>query len=908
MIVPPSIGTYLTPFGPPPAPSPSPEGVPSAVREYLGAARQHLEHLHRSGAPGQQVNETHSDLMDRLVRRLFELAEEIYFAEAREGEEQAPLCVVAVGGYARREMNIYSDVDLLFLHRDEVSPHVHAVSERVQLWLWDANLAVGAATRNLDETIELARQDRTVRTGILAPRFLIGSGILFHEFQQAVRERLLSEPAGFIDEQAESQRERHARMGDSLYLLQPNVKESAGALRDYHVAYWMMLVSQPAARRREDFLQLGLLTEDELEHLTTALDFLWRVRNELHLLSGRKYDQLSFELQEKVAAAFGYGDAPGSTELPVESFMSEYYRHARVIQNCSSLVVEQCQQRARPPRKREVLQVEHGFRIADGQLEVPHARQLREKPVLLLRSFEVAQKHDVRLTRKARRMIGEHLGLVDEDFRRDARAREVFLGILESDKRVMRSLSTMNEVGLLGAFLPEWEHVVCRWQHVMYHTYTVDVHSIFLVEELRRLWLGTYAEAFPELTELMRSVDDRAVLFLGCLLHDIGKGFGGDHSERGVTRSGPCVERLGLAEERRERVIFLVRYHLLMSHIAQRRDLSDPRLILEFARTVGDRVNLRNLYLLTFADMRASSRAAWNDWRGGLLRELFERTAELLESGSDDPDKAIELIERRVETRRDSAAAELQGLGVSEAKVAEYFDSMPRRYFTAHSPRQIARHARVVLALGREKLLSTAVREMRGGFSEFILCTRDVLGLFANVAGTLTAHHLNILGAHVYSTREGLALEVYRLSTPAGGEDERRIAWRGFEESLERVLRGEVEVADLLRSRGRTWKSDRSPSRNPASVSITNEESDFYTIVDVAADDRLGLLHDLTKAIAEHGYEIYISKAGTVLDQVTDAFYLKDRQGKKLTDLEGMERLRLDLLAAAQRGEELHGG
>ena len=900
MIPPPSIGSYLAPLGPSPALAASADGVPAAVREYLGDAKAHLEHLHRSGATGQQVDETHSDLMDRLVRRLFEIAEEIYFSEA--GEEQADLCVVAVGGYARREMNIHSDVDLLFLHRDAVSPHVRAVSERMQLWLWDANLAVGAATRTIDETIELARADGTVRTGILAPRFLVGSGILFHEFQQSMRERLLSEPARFIEEQLESQRQRHLRLGDSLYLLQPNVKDSAGGLRDYHLAYWVMLVSQPAARRHGDFLQFGLLTEEELAQLTAALDFLWRVRNELHLIAGRKNDQLSFALQEKVAEAFGYA-ADGDSELPVESFMSDYYRHARVIQNCSSLVVEQCLQRARPPKRREVRQLESGFRIADAQLEIPRARQLREDPILLLECFRVAQEHDVCLTRKARRLIREHLDLVDDAFRADPRARAAFFGVLESEKRVMRTLSAMNEVGLLGRFLPEWEHIVCRWQHVMYHTYTVDVHSIFLVEELRRLWQGTYAKVFPELTELMRSVDDRTVLFLGCLLHDIGKGFGGDHSNRGVVRSEPCVERLGLSDERRGRVIFLVKYHLLMSHLAQRRDLSDPKIILEFARIVGDRVNLRNLYLLTFADMRASSRQAWNDWRGGLLRELFERTSELLESGSDDPDKAIELIERRVETRRESAAAELQRLGVAESKVNDFFESMPRRYFTAHSPRQIARHARVVLGLTREKVVSTAVREMRGDFSEFLLCTRDVPGLFANVAGTLTAHDINILGAHVYTTRAGLALEVYRLSTPAGGENERQIAWREFTNSLERVLAGEVEVEHLLQQRGRPWKSGRTPRRNPASVSLTNEESDFYTIVDVVADDRLGLMHDLTRTIAGYDYEIYISKAGTVLDQVTDTFYLKDSKGKKLADLEKMEKLRLDLLAAARRGE-----
>jgi [protein-PII] uridylyltransferase len=873
--------------------------VGALVRDYLAATRSHLAALHRSGASGEQVNVAHSDLMDRLVRRLFEAAEEIYFGGG--GEQQSPVCVVAVGGYARREMNIHSDIDLLFLYQGELSPHVGAVAERVQYWLWDASLAVGAATRTIDDTIDLARRDATVRTGILSPRFLVGSGVLFHEFSDRLRAEIFSDPASFIAEQEKAMRARHDRFGESLYLLQPNVKEGAGALRDYHVSYWVMQVSQPAARDRNDFLHLGLLTEGEVREYDAALDFLWRVRNELHLESGRKEDRISFEVQERIAQAFGYAESEGA-ELPVERFMSDYYRHARAVHRYSSLVIEQCRARVQPPHKRRVEQV-GPFRVADGQLEIPHARQLREEPVRLLSAFAVAQERDVALTRKAQRLVRENLSLIDDDFRRSPEARAIFLRILESENRVMRSLMVMNEVGLLAEFLPEWAHIVCRWQQVMYHTYTVDVHSIFLVEQLRRLWKGRFEHAFPELTDLMRSVDDRAVLLLGCLFHDIGKGFGGDHSERGARRAEACLARLGLEADRAARVVFLVRHHLLMSHLAQRRDLSDPKVLLEFAHTVGDRTNLRNLYLTTFADIRASSTKAWTDWKGQLLRDLFERTSEFLETGSDDPREVIALIDRRVEARRQSARAELEALGVARNKVDAFFDVMPRRYFTAHTPRQIARHALVVLSLSDEKCFSSAVRDMRGDFSEFILCTRDVHGLYANVAGTLTAHALNILGAHVYSTRSGLALEIYRVSTPRGGDDERRMAWHSFESSLARVLTGELDVQDLLQRRGRPVGVAAAPSPKPTWVSISNEESDFYTIADVTANDRLGLLHDLTRTIAEHGYQIYISKAGRVLDQVADTFYLKDREGKKLVDAERIEALRRDLLAAAERLE-----
>jgi [protein-PII] uridylyltransferase len=341
-----------------------------------------------------------------------------------------------------------------------------------------------------------------------------------------------------------------------------------------------------------------------------------------------------------------------------------------------------------------------------------------------------------------------------------------------------------------------------------------------------------------------------------------------------------------------------------MSHLAQSRDLSDPKLILEFARLVRDRVQLRDLYLLTFADIRASSKTAWTDWKGQLLRDLFERTSEFLETGSEDPNTALELIDERVSARREAAAQELRQLGVADAKVREFFETMPRRYFVAHTPRQIARHALVVLAYRSDRVMSTAVREMAGGYSEFILCTKDVHGLYANVAGALTANGINILGANVYSARSGLALEVYRLSTPTGGEAERGLAWEKFEQTLADVLSGRERVADLLARRPRRVAADRLTSRNPATVVVSNDESDFYTIVDITANDRLGLLHDLTRTIADHGCEIFISKAATVLDQVTDTFYLKDEHGKKLSDPAAIERLRAALLTAAERGED----
>ncbi|MBW2576464.1 MAG: [protein-PII] uridylyltransferase [Deltaproteobacteria bacterium] len=879
-------------------------GVVSAARAYLAAGREHLQNLHSSGALGHRVNETYSNLIDRLVRRLFRLAEEDYFSDGR--EIPAVLTVIAVGGYGRRELNIHSDVDLLFLYQSPLSGHVKVVAERVQYWLWDASLSVGSATRTIEETIELAEEDQTVRTSILTSRCLAGSGVLFHQFVERLRSGFIADSGTFVSSQLTALRERHRQQGDSLYLLQPNIKEGAGGLRDYHAAYWALQATQPGGGRIDDFLHVGLLTEEESREYLAALDFLWRVRNEAHLITDQKRDQLSFELQEKIADSLGYANkdvSEGDVQLPVECFMGDYYRHARAVRSYSLLAIEQCQARVRGTfGGRNVQELEDGYRIADGHLEIPHTSLLSDKPIRVLEAFAVAQEHEIPLTRKALRLIRENLHCVDDDYRADPECIAVFLQILNSERRVMRSLMAMNEVGLLARFLPEWEHIVYRWQHVMYHTYTVDVHSIFLVEELRRLWCGHYEEEQPELTALMRAVDDRPVLFLGSLLHDIGKGLGGDHSKLGAERARRCVERLGLDAERVERVVFLVEFHLVMARLAQKRDLSDPKPIFEFARLVGDRARLRDLYLLTFADIRASSSKAWTDWKGQLLSELFERTSEVMESGSDDPSKALELIEKRVEQRRLIAAEDLAALGIAESEIEQFFGMMPHRYFIAHKPRQIARHAQVVLAVDPQSGFSTSVREMRGGFSEFILCTADRHALYANVAGTLAAHDINILGAHVYTSRSGLALEVYRVATPSGGEIAREQTWSDFNKSLAAMLSGKMEVDALLRRRGRPVGVTRSPARAPGSVAITNDDSDFYTIADITANDRLGLLHDLTRVIAEHGFEIYISKAATSLDQVTDTFYLKDHNGKKIADPNAIESLRADLREVVQRG------
>jgi [protein-PII] uridylyltransferase len=333
-----------------------------------------------------------------------------------------------------------------------------------------------------------------------------------------------------------------------------------------------------------------------------------------------------------------------------------------------------------------------------------------------------------------------------------------------------------------------------------------------------------------------------------------------------------------------------------MNQVAARRDLGDPKVIVDFARLVGDRENLRNLYLATYADLRASSPGAWNEWKGASLLELFGRTSEFLESGHGDPDRAVEQMEAHIESRREEARRELRRLGFAESRIEAHFERMPRRYFVSHTGRQIVRHARVVLSFAPDQLVATSVLEMSGGITTFTLCAPDQHGLYAQVAGCLMAVGINVLASHVYTMGGGMALEIYRVSTPAGRAEERRALWAKLDQTLEDVLSGRRQLEAMLRHLRQPIGRGVTPSRLPPSVGISNEVSDFYTVVDLSANDRLGLLYELTRTIAAHGLEVFLSRATTVLDQVADTFYLKTRDGKKLTDPQAIEALRCDLL------------
>lgn len=882
-------------------PGPSSQHLNPSVRGYLDAVRAHLLELHDSGAPARRVNEEHAELIDRLVRKLFRLAEDRYFDNFPRLNFR--FAVVAVGGYGRRELSLGSDVDLLFLYRGKENPYVETITETISTRLWDARVVVGAATRSVSECLRVGKEDLSTLTSYLDGRFLVGDPALFAELDREVRAYLKEHSDTFIDAKLAEQAKRHEAFGESLYLLQPNLKESVGGLRDFHTALWIARAAIWEVRRAEHLRVHGFIDADEERELQAALEFLWRVRNQLHR-RGRKDDRLHYEAQVQLAEYLGLV----SGVRGVEALMRSYYLHARVIQRVSRRAIDHARQVAtqrRVPSQYAPHPVAEGFVLSGGRLEIPASSLLEERPMRLLAAFAVAQHHDVELSARAQRLIRQHLHRIDDAFRADPEASAFFRQILGAPTRVYRTLQTMDEVGVLGAYVPEFAHLVGMWQQDMYHTYTVDIHSLFLVEQLRRIQKGRYRVELPLATELMREVRNPVLLYLGCILHDIGKGHGGGHSGKGAAMIPALAQRLGLSAEETSIVEFLVMHHLTMSAMAEQRDVHDPRLILRLAKLCGSRLYLRLLYLVTVADIRSVSPVAWTSWKAGLLERLYRNTAEWLEAGEEETAEQF-LLERAMNQAAATAARAVEMLaqaGVEKTDAEALLDQMPRRYLLENSPEEVAAHMRVAFAFLAERPPARVApfREALPNARSWglVVVAPDRPGLFATLAGVLSGCGHNILAASAYTTRDGLALDLFDVDPIGGGPEEHELERARIEKRLAAVLANEVEISAAPRaSLPRVLRVQEPKAR------IENDDSDFYSIIDVEAMDRPGLLYDISRALFEQGLSLVAVRASTRASRATDAFYVTTLDGHKLVDPERQRRVEEAILRSIVQGGE----
>ncbi len=863
----------------------------AAAREFLEHFREELKRGHREGEDGASVVQSITAMTDALVTRLFTaLSDDLRISKSGE------LSLVAIGGYGRGELNPYSDLDLMFLYSGKDSKRVEEVANRLLYFLWDLRLDVGYSVRTLPDCLEMAGNDATVKTALLDARLLIGSEPLFRELKKLMVTQVLAKRSdAFITEKLQELKGRREKYGSSVYILEPNIKEGEGCLRDLHAAMWVAKIKYKVDEPRELVIK-GVLSEEELGVYLSSLNYLWRIRNELHYLAGRKNDQLTFDAQISLARFFGYEDR-GST-LAVEHFMQDFYLHANRVEHFSSVLIAKCSQREEGARK--ILgyftrrPVGEGFYVMKGELVVPDESVIVKDPIRLIRIFELAQKQGVAISLATKGLIRENLDLVNDKFRRSKEANASFFNILQSEKGVASTLQQMHHLGFLNRFLPEFERIYCKVQHDVYHIYTVDTHTLFAVDEIAKLWRGEHREALPLLTQLAMEVDKRWLLLLAVLLHDVGKGSGGGHAEIGADLSRTIARRMGLSKEDGDRLQFLVRNHLLLAHIAQRRDLHDERMIIQFARQMEKSENLKMLYLLTYADIKAVGPEVWTDWKGLLLQELYEKAFQVLERG----DFKLEASGDRVR-RVKRAIFDLLSDDYQAQLIKDELQSLSTRHLLSYGSEVIAGHVRTLLSLTDNQLVLKLSHETDRGYTNCTVCTYDEPGLFSMITGVMAANGMNILGAQIHTNSNEKVLDILQVNSPQGFviTDEGR--WTRLETDLRQVLAGEVRVDALVAKRHRpSILTDKAKPTVPARVDIDNEVSSDYTVIDIYAHDKVGLLYSITSTLTRLGLYIGVSKISTKVDQVADVFYVKDIFGQKVTDPVKLEEISRELLAS----------
>jgi [protein-PII] uridylyltransferase len=855
------------------------------LRRLVEHARAETKRRLERDGDGRACAEGLSAFQDALITLAYDFTtDHLYRAQNPSAAER--MAIVAQGGYGRGLLAPGSDIDLLFLLPYKQTAWGESVAEYMLYLLWDLGFKVGHATRTIDQCVRLSLSDMTIRTALLDARLILGDEALFAEFQRRFRKEVLEGNARpFIDAKLEEQRARHARA--SRYLVEPNVKDGKGALRDLHTLHWLAKHLYPDKAEAE-FIEAGVFTRREYESFRRCERFLWSVRCHLHFLTGRAEERLSFDLQQPMAERLGYRSHAGLRA--VERFMKHYFLVAKEVGDltrivCSGLELKQLKSLPRLDswlspfgwKRRARLRRTSDFRIENGRINAADKDVFAKDKVNFIRLFALADEHQASFAPEVLRLVRANLRLIDDDLRANPLANQLFLRLLTDARDPEVALRHMNEAGVLGRFIPEFGRVVSMMQFNMYHHFTVDEHLIRTIGFLSDIERGRYAIEHPVSTEIVRTIDNRRALYVAVLLHDIAKGRDEDHSVAGARIARSLGPRLGLSPSETETAVWLVEQHLQMSQFAQSRDLNDPKTIRDFADLVQSRERLKLLLLLTVADLRAVGPGVWTGWKGQLLRTLYFETEPALGGGHTGLSRS-----ERVASAENALRQRLSGWAAPalERFIARHYPS----YWLRSDLDTIAEQAKLVRAaeLQGKSLVTHISTDAFRAVTEITLFAPNHPRLLAMVAGACTGAGANIVDAQISTTRDGMALDTIHLEREfEQAEDEERRAAR-IAATIEKLLKGEVRLTDVVATKKKP-KSRLSAFTVEPQVVIDNTLSDALTVIEINGLDRPGLLYDVTREISDLNLDIASAHIATFGEKAVDVFYVTDLTGKKIT-------------------------
>jgi [protein-PII] uridylyltransferase len=862
-------------------------------KKFLKLQTERLRMRHRCGSGGVEVARARCSLVDMVIRRACQAAVQ----DAGSHIEPPPFSAIALGGYGRGELAPFSDVDILFLHPARKAADAKRYVEKVLYLLWDIGLTIGHSYRSIDECVSMARGDLHSRTALADARLLEGDRSLFGRLVAQLDSAVYlnkREAASFVETMQLEIEARYDKFGRSVCIQEPNIKEGAGGLRDLHSITWIGH-TLCGATSLDGLYARGVLGQAEYDGALRTHEFLTRVRNEAHFLAGRKSDLLTLDMQHAVADGLSYKGLRGL--VPSEVFMRQYYTRANELHEiCQAFIRRAARQttgKSSTPRRvaapgliRRYFKVTpnsraveaEGFEIKDGELGFAGDYVLdHTDPMIALRIFSAAQHYGVGLGEDARQVVLSVLPAVDRAFRSSREAGAAFLQILERRGRVAPALRMMQQTGFLGRFIPEFARIAFLVQHDSYHRYTIDEHGLKAVEALDLL-AGVPDEKLSGLAHVFGQSRHVSSLYLAAFLHDIGKGQGGDHSARGVRIAQRVTRRLGLDKNKATTVGFLIANHLLMSHTSQRRDLTEDTLIVEFVASIESLDNLNRLLLLTYADISAVGPGTWNDWKGSLLWDLYHRAVSRF-TGEDEYQTDTDRIGQRV--------VEALGSGWNAVEVERHLSMMPERYLRAVSPENMAGHLKLIKRLATGPLVAEWRTLDAKHCSELTVSTADSAGLFARLAGTLSANGINILSADLYTREDGVVIDAFRICEVSSLHPIRERHWSRIEQKLAAAVQGDFDVAEAFEKwgskqpHGRALKQQR---KSPARVRFDQGASTCNTVVEVSVHDEPGLAYRIASCLASLGLDINFATIGTEKERVLDIFYVSDSSGLKLSD------------------------